>query len=183
MWPNASAPSRARASPELAEPARRPRNVAHERLRELLRELDHRAGGAGRVAEELAAPEQLEDLRGLLRRDGQARARDAAAHLERADQDVPAPRVHRGLAGHEELLERVPEPLAIGATHLPGHLVEQVRRGAGRRRLPDPEHRERGGEVERAELVDQPLTLDPVDRGVPEAIETLHRTSPCRGRG
>ena len=160
---------------ELVEAAGRPRHVAHERARELVRELEHRAGRAGRVAEELTAPEQIEDLRGLLRRDGQAGADDAAAHLERAHQDVRAARVPRRLAGHEELEQGVAEPLAIGPADLPGHLIEQIERAPGRRPLPDPEHRERRGEVERAKLVDQPLTLDPVDRGVPEAVEPLHR--------
>ena len=39
------------------------------------------------------------------------------------------PRFRRRLAGHEELLQRVAEPLAIGAAHLAGHLIEQVGQG------------------------------------------------------
>ncbi len=94
---------------------------------------------------------------------------------------IRAPRFSRWLAGHEELVQRVAEPLAIGAAHLPGHLVEQIGRGSRSRRLPDPEHRERGGKIQGAELVDQPLSLDPVDRGVPEAVEPLHRRREMTG--
>ena len=122
-----------------------------------------------------SAAEQLEDLRRLLRRDGQARARDAAAHLDRAREHLTLPRFAGWLAGDEELLQAVAELLAIGAAHPAGHLIEQVRRRRRRRRQPDPEHRDRGGKVERAELIDQPLSLDPVDRGVPEAVKPLHR--------
>jgi hypothetical protein len=161
------------------EPAGRPRNIANERPGKLARELDYRAGGPGGVAEELAAPEQIEDLRGLRGRDRQTRPDEIAAHLQRADQDVLAPRFRRRLARHEELLQRETEPLAVGAAHLPGHLIEQVGRGAGRRGLSGPEHRERGGKVQRAELVDQPLAPDPVDRGVPEPFESLHARSPA----